>query len=525
MPDASNGTVPDQPLTRLDALLALLVGGLSLALYARTLAPSVLTGDSAEFQVLAHEVGIAHTPGYPVYMLLAKLFTLLPLGDIAYRVNLFSAVSAAVAVAGVYLATQLLARDRLAAVFAALALAIGFTFWSQAIIAEVYTPGAALVALIWFGLLAWYRTGKRWPLFLAGVCGGLGLGVHSTVALFAPAVLLFLWLNRRRWPSCWAPAIMGAVAGTALYVLAFVVVELNAPPANIFNAAYAPARSSWNLSPEDLNNPIQRMIFIGTATQWRSAMFTRWNRLPGRVLEYIGDLPRNFATLTLALTLAGLIMLFWRERSLGWLFLTALLMHWLFTFSYQIGDIYVFYIPGFVLLAMLAGYAAARIAGWLAQRIPSAAQPVRIGTLLVIMALGIWPLLAPHWPAVRAGKVPFVGAQDYLIEDETATTYHLAQRVVEQLPANAIVFVDWNELYTYYYVAHIEQGRRDLRFIESAPRADRSGLPASTIEFIRANIATHPIFFVRRWPEVERAGYRFQRREFRFVPFYQVQNQ
>src|SRR5262245_4457677 len=238
MPDSSNVNVPEQPLTRLDALLALLVGGLSLALYTRTLAPSVLTSDSAEFQVLAYQVGIAHTPGYPVYMLLAKLFTLLPIGDIAYRVNLFSAFSAAVAVAGVYVATQLLARDRLAAVFAALALAVGFTFWSQAIIAEVYAPGAALVALIWCGLLAWYRTGKRWPLFLAGACGGLGLGVHSTVALFAPAVLLFLWLNRRRWPSCWAPAVLGAVTGTALYLLAFVVVELNAPPANIFNAAY-----------------------------------------------------------------------------------------------------------------------------------------------------------------------------------------------------------------------------------------------------------------------------------------------
>jgi hypothetical protein len=525
MPDSSTANVPEQPLTRFDALLALLVGGLSLALYIRTLAPSVLTGDSAEFQVLAYQVGIAHTPGYPVYILLAKLFTLLPVRDIAYRVNLFSAFAAAAAVAGVYLATQLLARDRLAGVFAALALAVGFTFWSQAIIAEVYTPGAALVALIWCGLLAWYRTGGRWPLFLAGVCGGLGLGVHSTVALFAPAVLLFLWLNRRRWPNCWLPAILGAAAGTLLYLLAFVAVELNAPPANMFNAAYTPARSSWNLSPEDVENPIQRMIFTGTATQWRSAMFTRWNRLPGRLLQYIGDLPHNFAALTLALMLIGLILLFQRERSLGWLFLTALLAHWLFTLSYQIGDIYVFYIPGFVLMAMLAGCAAARIAGWLARRIPSAALPVRIGVLLVILALGVWPRLAPYWPAVRAGEVPFIGVEDYLVGDETATTHRMAQRVVEQLPADAIVFVDWNDLYTYYYAAHIEQGRLDLRFIEPAPRADRSGLPASTIEFIRANIPTRPIFFARRWPEVERAGYRFRTREIRFVRFYQVQNQ
>jgi hypothetical protein len=560
MLDSQN--VPEPPLTRFDALLALLVGGLSLALYVRTLAPSVLTGDSAEFQVLAYQMGIAHTPGYPVYIMLAKLFTYLPIGDIAYRVNLFSAFAAAVAVSGVYLATRLLqyraeesihsnaghpsaalrasstpaaisagstsllsaiTHERLAAVFGGLALAVGYTFWSQAIIAEVYTPGAALVALIWCGLLAWYRTGRRWPLFLAGICGGLSLGVHSTVALFAPAVLLFLWLNRRRWPNCWLPAVLAAAAGTLLYLLAFIVVDLNAPPANIFNAAYAPARSSWNLSREDLDSPVQRMIFNGTATQWRSAMFARWNRLPGQLLEYVGDLPRNFAALTLVLALAGLVLIFRRERSLGWLFLAALLVHWLFTFTYQIGDIYVFYIPGYVLMAMLAGYAAARIVGWLAKRLSGGARLVGIGALLAVLIIGVWPRLAPYWQAVRVGAVPFVDVEDYPVTSESA--YRAAQRVVEQLPPDAVVFVDWSQLYTYYYAAHIEQGRLDLRFIEPEPRADRPGLPASAIEFIRENIATRPIFFTRPWPEVERAGYRFQAREIRFVRFYQVQSQ
>src|SRR5262245_26109679 len=83
-------------LTWMDALLALLVGAISLVLYARTVVPFVLIGDSAEFQVLADQVGIAHTPGYPIYLLLAKLFTLLPIRDIAYRVNLFSGLMAAV---------------------------------------------------------------------------------------------------------------------------------------------------------------------------------------------------------------------------------------------------------------------------------------------------------------------------------------------------------------------------------------------------------------------------------------------
>ncbi len=150
-------------------------------------------------------------------MLLAKLWTFLPIRDIAYRVNLFSALMAALAVASVYLAGQLLACNRLAALFGALALAVSFSFWSQAIIAEVYTSGAAFLALMLLGLLAWYRSGSRPGAVLAALCGGLSLGVHSTVALCAPAVLLFLWLNRERWPSLWRPAILGAATGALLY--------------------------------------------------------------------------------------------------------------------------------------------------------------------------------------------------------------------------------------------------------------------------------------------------------------------
>ena len=66
---------------RIDVILATLAGVLALALYARTLAPGILPSDSGEFQVLAYQMGIAHTTGYPVYILLAKLFiTLVPVG-------------------------------------------------------------------------------------------------------------------------------------------------------------------------------------------------------------------------------------------------------------------------------------------------------------------------------------------------------------------------------------------------------------------------------------------------------------
>ena len=69
-------------LTWIDGLLAMLAGGLALLLYDRTLAPGLLPGDGGEFQTLVYLLGNTHPTGYPVYLALARLFTLLPLGEL-----------------------------------------------------------------------------------------------------------------------------------------------------------------------------------------------------------------------------------------------------------------------------------------------------------------------------------------------------------------------------------------------------------------------------------------------------------
>src|SRR5688572_22397237 len=107
-------------MKRFNSALALLLFIASFVLYIRTLAPSLLYGDSAEFQTIAYTLGIGHPTGYPIYVLLAKLFTFLPVGDIAYRVNLFSAFSAALTVTLVYLITRKLGAANSAAMYGSL---------------------------------------------------------------------------------------------------------------------------------------------------------------------------------------------------------------------------------------------------------------------------------------------------------------------------------------------------------------------------------------------------------------------
>lgn len=128
---------------------------LSLTLYLQTLAPSVaaLFDDSLEFPLVVHRLAIAHPTGYPLYTLLGKLLALGPWQNVAWAVNLLSALAGALTVCLVYLLTRRVVRRRLPALAAAVALAVSPIFWSQAVVAEVYTLNSAFVAaLLWLAL-------------------------------------------------------------------------------------------------------------------------------------------------------------------------------------------------------------------------------------------------------------------------------------------------------------------------------------------------------------------------------------
>ena len=193
---------------------------MAFSIYLLTLAPTITWrndgADGPELTTVAYVLGIAHPPGYPVYVVLGKLFTLLPIGDVAYRVNLMSAFFAAATISLVYLITLGLCcslsrgastrAPRIAASAAALCFAFSPTFWAQATIAEVYTLNAFFVALLFYLLLKWREdrrqataSGDNSPawLLLAAFIYGLSLGNHPSMLMLGPAVL-FLVIEGQR---------------------------------------------------------------------------------------------------------------------------------------------------------------------------------------------------------------------------------------------------------------------------------------------------------------------------------------
>lgn len=512
----------ERPLSLLDGVLAFCMWLVSYVIYFRTLFPYPLVGDSAEFEVLAKQLGVTHNPGYPIYILLAHIWTYLPAGDIAYRVNLFSAFMAANAVAGVYVATVLLSRERIAGIVAALAFAVSWTFWSQAVIAEVYTSGAAMLSIILACIFGWYQTDARWPLFVAGMCGALSLGVHSTTSLLAPAIVVFLLLAWRGRSNPWLHATTGVVAGLIVYFIVFVLVDWNAPAASMFNASYTPGASTYDRTFADFDSVWARVWFNASAGQWRGAMYSSWGEVPRRIMEYRMYFGREFAVPTIALIVLGFALMCWRAPAAAVLVALGLALQWSFAFTYRIGDYYVFYITGYLLMAVMAGYAVGVVVRWLAKHAGRGALVVRVGMLALLLVVCVWPTLRPRWPDVVASRVPFLNAPGYPARTDTVAEYIIITRTVGMLPANAIVFVDWNQLYTFWYAASVAGTRPDLRFIEPYTNFRRDWLADSNVEFIRQNIQHHPIFFQNPVSSLLTRGFRYNRVDVGGAEMYQV---
>jgi len=184
------------------------------AVYMVTLAPSVTFFDSGEFLTATASLGSAHSPGYPLFLMYAKPFTWLPLGNIAFRVNVATAFSSSLACLVVYILTVALLKNetlrtydrltRIAIQFAGLAASFSFAatprLWLQSNHDKPYPLLAFIAAIIFYLLLKWqekYREGNECPsyIYVCTFLAGLSMGVHQTIVLLLPAWALMILLT------------------------------------------------------------------------------------------------------------------------------------------------------------------------------------------------------------------------------------------------------------------------------------------------------------------------------------------
>ncbi len=456
-------------------LVVLLLVGLVLGIYVRTLGSTVGQADTFEFQVVAPTLGIAHPTGYPLYILSGKLFSLLPAGSVAWRVNLTSAVFGAVAAGLLYWLIYRLAKRPLVAFIAALALSVSRVFWSQAVVAEVYALHNMLVAAIVLLMVdalvnRWRDSGargeaarelslqgvdvkdKRAPrrLYVIPLLLGLSFANHLTTVLLLPALAL-AWLFLRPRVG-WREGLI-AIGLFSLGLSLYLYIYFRWPMLH---------DGVW-MSPGEFWRYVTGQQFGGALRldAWHSDL-TRY-RIVWRLLR------EAFGWPGLALSAVGLVWLAITRWRVAFVTLLVFLAFAWYALSYYVPDVSVFLLPAHVVLAVWLGMGMAAVLNacesvvHLATRANQRWAPRGVQTYGITALISLFALL-PLWSLwTNLPVVDQSGERD---------AYIWGERVLDlPLASEAAILADSARIAPLYYLKRIEGRRPDLDVVVLADEA------------------------------------------------------
>lgn len=414
-------------------------------LYGLTLCPTVYWYDSAEFSAHAVTLGVPHPPGYPLYTMVAHVFTWLP-GEPALGVNRMSAVFGVGAVVILYALIRRLGGSLRGAFVGAATLATMRTFWANAVVAEVYTPGLVMTLGALLLLVHAHATGWRRGVLLAGLVGGLGVGMHMSITTFGIGYAWMVWtydLPERIRPAMLVERVKSRVVLAALAALA--------AASGLLVFAYVPLRKFENWDAREWT--VFRKNSTGGAFKRK---FLRDYDFSDR-FDLVSDLVvDNLLAVGIILAILGLVMLVARKPKTGiGVVLAGAGNAWWF-FNYNVPDLDVFYLPSLAIGCVGVGLAADELSMPLAGKKPALAN---LGWALLLLPAA---LVARNYQSVD------------LSQATEAAAYGEAACDVVQGPAKIINYsspTEWR-YYSVFIYMQATQARCAQATIWKKPRAE-----------------------------------------------------
>ncbi len=429
------------PLTRYGA--PALVFGVALFLYLRTLLPGMAFDDWGEMQTVPHVLGIAHPTGYPTYLLTAWLFEQLPVGDVAFRANLLSAVCVALALAVATLLQQRLGVRPAIAAVASLATAAVATVWSSATVAEVNPLHLLFMALLLDRAVAWADGRRLRDLALGGLLIGLSLGNHALTLFVAPYLVLYvLWSGRDTLGSHprWLLApVLALLAGVSVYL-------------------YIPIAASF-APPLVYNNPVtwDAFRFLVTGEQFRGQY--QGLLTDGGARAFLESLPALGSVLVAAgtvalpvLGVAGAVVL-WRRRPAFAATLTAIVMTGVYVWANYLRLEHYLLVPWLV-NGILAGVALEAVRRVLGRALPARLHAVSAGAAVAVGGAIALVLVASN-----------LAAEDRSA-DRSAEAY--VEDVFAALPAGSAILSYWAASAPLWHATLVQGQRPDVLVVDDS---------------------------------------------------------
>jgi hypothetical protein len=414
----------------------LLVFAAGLALYVHTLAPTLLPADSGEFQLVSATLGLAHPPGYPLYTLLGRLFTFIPLGDLAYRVNLMSALFAALTLALVSRATRHLTGSGGAGAVAALSLGAATTFWAQATTANIRSLTALFTALLLMLLVEYQRQMQQagihrasciLPLF--AFCFGLALTHHGSLGFLALPCTAFLLVTSPRLLTR-GRLLLKMIGAFALALVVLVYLPLR-------GAVDAPLNPGGLTTLRGFLNHVLARGFRGDVFY-----FTAPSVLLDRLAVLANILEIQFGLPLLGLAALGLLALTGRRPRHALLIGGAFAVNALVAITYRAPQTVEYLMPAYVALSLLLGYGAfalGRISPHPALR-------------ALLLALVLLPGVRNLWANVPS----------YLELSHDRSMREYAEGILRAAPPGAKILSNWHHATAFWYLQTVEGLRPEV---------------------------------------------------------------
>lgn len=441
----SSGGVKGAKVGRLYAAVL----GLALVLYVASCAPGSLWQDSGmiQYRVWHNDIegGLGLALSHPLFYILAIGAKYVAPGEFAYRVNLVSAIAAAVAVANVFMLVRLWLGKNLPAVIAAVSLAVSHTFWRHGCIAETYTLYIALFVAELIMLLQYVKTARVGYLYWLGLLGGLAIADHmlASIPLLCYAVFFIVLLAKKE---------IG-FRDLAIIVLLWVV-------------------GAWPYEYLVVKNVLQTGDFWPTMASaafgrsWQAAVLNTSLSLK-IVKENLLFILLNFPTPNIVLFFAGCFCLFKISPSRGFrnVLLGLAVLFLIFAFRYTVPDRYVFFIPFYCVVSIFTG-----LGVHLLQRRLNRKVFAYMVLLLAFLPIGIYaaaPTLAEKMQfnlGVRR-QIPYRNEYSYFLRPWKAGycgAERFANEALDAVEDNAIIYADGTVIYALLYAQEIKGKRRDV---------------------------------------------------------------
>jgi hypothetical protein len=484
------------------------VGAVAFVLGWFTLQLGVGFWDTAELQAVAPLMGTAHPTGFPTYVILGWVASVIlqPFGEPAFRMNLFSALSVAVAAGVTVDLVRVLSGSRWIGVATGLGLALTPQVWINATHAEAHTLHLALLAILLRLLVGWSdrrrgadagedgpdtrHAADRW-LVAAAVVFALSVGNHSLTLLLVPPVALYVLAVEPR--ILVRPRLV--LACVAALVITLVVIYLELPlRAGPFRAPLVYGRpETWD-----------GFWYVVLAEQFRGSLVDPFGNLGGKLGDLVDLAFAEFGALAVLIPF-GFVVTAVRRPAYALLGATAVLLTVFFAASYDNAAIERYYLGPILFawtwLALLVGTAADLLAGlrgdpdWRAWT-PSEAR-LEVGRRMAVVALGVAVLLGP-------GLMDFNDRR----RDADRTRDRAATRWLDALAArvepNAVILSWWSYSTTLWYGQLIEERFPDIEIIDDRTRLDEE--LGSLADVIEEHLGDRPVYVIRHddLEEVER---------------------